>query len=290
MLPFLQRPYPFEASIPRRIMVSLLFGLFVFAFLAFFQPFGIRFMTEGKLAVCVGFGLVSFLAMCLLGLLPPLLPELFSEERWTVGKELLWIVFHFVLIGVGNAIYACYNGLGSWTPAFFLAYQLYTLGIGIFPICISVLLREVRLNRYYREGSVAMNSENLAAPLIPPSRGEVVTLPSDNKNEELTVHAADILCIEAADNYVTVYHRENSHLKKTVLRSTLKAQEERLSEMPSFFRAHKSYLVNTDRIGRVSGNAQGYRLHVEGMEAVIPVSRKQNDALRKRMHSVKATG
>jgi hypothetical protein len=158
MIPFLQRPYPFEASIPRRIVVALLFGLFVFAFLAFFEPFGIRFMTEGKLTVSIGFGLVSFLVMCLLGLLPPLLPELFDEERWTVGKELLWVVFHLVLIGIGNAIYACYNGLGSWTAPLFLAYQGYTVGIGIFPICISVLLREVRLDRYYRERSGELNT------------------------------------------------------------------------------------------------------------------------------------
>jgi hypothetical protein len=293
---FLQRPYPFEPSIPRRIVVALLFGLFVFAFLAFFEPFGIRFMTEGKLTVSIGFGLVSFLTMCLLGLFPPLLPEMFSEERWTVGKELLWVVFHLVLIGIGNAIYACYSGLGSWRAEFFLAYQGYTVGIGIFPVCISVLLREVSLSRRYRQESQQISSfprevknqpkadEDAAAISVSAEAARMgVTLPSDNKNEELALNAADLLCIESADNYVTVFYRENGNVKKTVLRSTLKAQEERLAEIPSIFRAHKSYLVNTDRIERVSGNAQGYRLHVSGLEMTVPVSRKQNGMLRERL-------
>ena len=108
-------------------------------------------------------------------------------------------------------------------------------------------------------------------------------LPSDNKTEQLTLAPEDILCIEAADNYVTVFHLENSALKKTVLRSTLKAQEECLSDFPDFFRAHKSYLVNARHIARVSGNAQGYRLHLDGMEETVPVSRKQNEALRELM-------
>lgn len=280
MLSFLSRPYPHEIVLRRMLLTALLFGLFVAAFLFFFQPFGIQVLGDKKALVCAGFGAWCASAIMLLnGLIPPLFPKAFQEQNWTVGKEILWSLVHCAVIGFGNSVYVVWLGLGAWTWQLFLTYEVYTVAVGLFPITVSTLLSEVRLNRLYREQSSELTN-HLHQQEVTHSP---VTLPSDNKNEALTLDPDCLLYLEAADNYVTVYYRKEEVVAKTILRSTLKAQEEALVEIPGMFRAHKSYLVNCNRITTVSGNAQGYKLKIEGVETTIPVSRKQNEELRKRV-------
>lgn len=280
---FLQRPYPIDKSVPRVLLISALFGLFVFVFLRLFEPFGINNLLLGKTFICFLFGAWCALALLLLNfVVVRSLPRWFDESRWTVGKELLWVMLHCALIGIGNTFVAIFAGLTQWSWNILLTYEIYTVAVGIFPITISVLLTELRLKHQYQSASAELNTHLPNASAADPIT--TVTLPSDNRNEALTVATAALVCLEAADNYVTVYHHADSGtVRKTVLRSTLKAQEEQLSGAGTFFRAHKSYVVNCAHIERVSGNAQGYRLHLRGMGETVPVSRKQNEELRRRL-------
>ena len=280
MFSFLNRPYPHEITLRRILATALLFGLFVAAFLFFFQPFGIQTLGDKKAFVCLGFGVLCAVAIVLMnGLIPLLFQKAFLEQNWTVGKEILWSLAHCAVIGLGNSLYVVWLGMSVWTWQLFLTYEVYTVAVGLFPITVSTLLREVRLNRLYREQSSELTT-HLHQQEVTHSP---VTLPSDNKNEALTLDPDSLVYLEATDNYVTVYYQKENGVTKAVLRSTLKAQEEALAEIPGMFRAHKSYVVNCNRITNVSGNAQGYKLQLEGVETVIPVSRKQNEELRRRV-------
>jgi DNA-binding LytR/AlgR family response regulator len=44
----------------------------------------------------------------------------------------------------------------------------------------------------------------------------------------------------------------------------------------SFFRCHRAFIVNLDKIEQVEGNAQGYKIKLQGAENLIPVSRNLN--------------
>ncbi len=45
-------------------------------------------------------------------------------------------------------------------------------------------------------------------------------------------------------------------------------------------RVHRSYLVNLQRVARVSGNAQGYRLHLSAPDVEpVPVGRTYSEAV-----------
>jgi DNA-binding LytR/AlgR family response regulator len=48
----------------------------------------------------------------------------------------------------------------------------------------------------------------------------------------------------------------------------------------NIYRCHKSYLVNLAKVNHVSGNAQGYKLHLKDVEDQIPVSRKLNEEIK----------
>ncbi|HLP94544.1 MAG TPA: LytTR family DNA-binding domain-containing protein, partial [Saprospiraceae bacterium] len=110
-----------------------------------------------------------------------------------------------------------------------------------------------------------------------------VVLLGENQQERLAIDAADIAFLEAQDNYVQVHYLENGAHKSKLLRATLRKMEESLAEFPAFFRCHRTYLVNFDRVEKVSGNAQGYRLHLTGFAETVPVSRSLNEEVKKRL-------
>ena len=281
MIPFFARPYPFEKSSRRRVISSVLFGLFVFLFLFLFRPFQIDGLDSQVFFVALIFGLICTVSMLFLSfIVVELLPAVFSERRWTVFREFLWVCFHCLFIGLMNALFAASVGMGPFTWKFIGIFELYTLAIGIFPITVSILLSEMRLSARYRNASRDLNAQLHPSENSGSADVQEVVLPSDNKNEDLILDPANILFLEAADNYVQVVFLEHGILQKRLLRATMKTLNDRLAGNNAFLRVHKSYLVNCSRIGRVSGNAQGYKLHFKELADTVPVSRKQNEALR----------
>ena len=114
------------------------------------------------------------------------------------------------------------------------------------------------------------------------SQSTTVTFVGENQNETLSLEATQIAYIAAQDNYVQVFFFQDGTLKNRMLRATLRKKEDLLSEFPQFFRCHRTYVVNFDKVVKVSGNAQGYRLHLQGVEETIPVSRNLNELVRNR--------
>jgi DNA-binding LytR/AlgR family response regulator len=94
----------------------------------------------------------------------------------------------------------------------------------------------------------------------------------------------DLLFARAADNYVEVHHLRAGQPRRTVLRNSLKALGDALlPHGDRFLRCHKSHLVDLHKVQRVSGNAQGLRLHLAGVEEPIPVSRQLTATVRERL-------
>jgi DNA-binding LytR/AlgR family response regulator len=95
-----------------------------------------------------------------------------------------------------------------------------------------------------------------------------------------------LLYLSSADNYVTVHTRAGEKLSSQLLRSSLKKMEEQLAGQPAFFRCHRMYIVNLQAVQSVSGNAQGLKLHLAGLEEAIPVSRSLTEAVKERLHQL----
>ncbi len=86
----------------------------------------------------------------------------------------------------------------------------------------------------------------------------------------------DILCFESDNNYVIVHYRpEEEPTQRSVLRLTLKKVEHELIRLgsKSFYRVHRSFLVNIDHIEKVQGKSQSYKLQLKFFEQFVPVSR-----------------
>ncbi|RYZ20584.1 MAG: LytTR family transcriptional regulator, partial [Sphingobacteriales bacterium] len=94
------------------------------------------------------------------------------------------------------------------------------------------------------------------------------------------------LYIESSDNYSTVVYLKNNQPVKTLLRSSLSRLETQLSGNAVLVRCHRSFIVNLENVEKVTGNAQGYKLHLHEGNFQIPVARKYNDTLVAQLKSM----
>lgn len=242
-------------------------------FLIVFQPFGTReFQFEHKYLFLAGYGVV-IAAMLWLGSNVPLwlFPKQFEEERWTVGKQILFAALLFTFVFA-----ACYAykdlALGhpiSWRG--FFGFLPFAFSVAIFPIAGLVLVSYVYQLRHYSRLANEANVQIHAIPFSAVPKTAVLT--DENGKAILELPPSQLLYLQAADNYVEVVYLENGQQpRRAILRNTLTVLETHLVEM-GLCRCHRSYLVNLGQVERVSGNAQGYRLHFSNLDHSVPVAR-----------------
>ncbi|SFD51523.1 LytR/AlgR family response regulator transcription factor [Spirosoma endophyticum] len=300
MFSLFNQPYPTDDRPTSQVRKAVLIGLFVGLFLLVFQPFGLNLWeTPNKIVKILGFGVVSFVVTALYFIIVRrLFPQAFAEERWTVGREILAIMVNILLISIANRLYL--NWLlssGESSGLSWFGMILVTFLVGLFPVVGLVLFSYITQLKRYSQAAAELPVHS-PVPTIVPAKSDVIslsdsptdtnpdttlTLIADNEKDTLTIKSKDLLFIESSDNYCTVVHLKNGQPVKPLLRSSLSRLEKQIL-LPSvvripFVRCHRSYVVNLDRVERVTGNAQGYKLHLLGGQFQIPVARQYNETL-----------
>lgn len=304
ILLYLNKPYPLEERKSAQIKLALVFGLVVFMLMYFVKPFGFSGTQQQLLINSVFAGATTALAICFdFMVLFPLFPLFFKEEKWTIGREIIFTLIIITTIASFNVlaakiIYGDALSLVGWLKMIF-----YTGVIGITPATISILLNQTRLLKKYRKEAANLNLqlphhatenavfENREIPQaileieqpLENTEADFVTIEADNQKENLTIFHADFLAATSADNYVKVYYVKNEKPVSTILRTTLKKVAEHTSAFPSFYRCHRTALVNLAAVQNVVGTAQGYRLQLSFLQEEIPVSRNLNKEVKERL-------
>jgi hypothetical protein len=293
MFSILRQPYTVLDPAPAQIRGALVIGLFVGVFLLVFEPFGLgQWQTDHKWLKLMGFGLVTFVFTTIhFTVWPALFPRFFAEQNWTVGRAIWFILLNILLIAVGNFLYLGFllNMPFKWINL--LSMGIFTLTVGVFPATATVLLGYIRRLRTYQESAatlqlvssststVSLSDPNPQTELNTTAEAPRLTLVADNDKDTLTLSPANLLSIESSDNYCTVYYWQSGKLQKPLLRSSLSRMEIQLANHPRLVRCHRSFIVNLDKVERVTGNAQGYKLHLLQGELEVPVARRYNETL-----------
>lgn len=258
-------------------------------FLGLFQPFGISELPVAQQWLHAAyFGLVTFVVSGFLQAgLPRLFPQVFAEEHWKSWKEIVLLLW--VLLCISAANYLLMYWLYPQTSLFrsFGQVLLMTVQVGIFPVVAMVFFKQMLLYRRYAAAAMAVN-KTLEMPEVEPA-SEVpapatsIVLTGEGQKDRLTLPLADLLWIASADNYVRVQFRAEGQVRSQLLRASLKSIEQQLAPYSGLFRCHRMYLVNLEQVTGVSGNAQGLRLHIQGAEESVPVSRSLTQTTRERL-------
>jgi hypothetical protein len=89
----------------------------------------------------------------------------------------------------------------------------------------------------------------------------------------ISVKTADLLYLQAADNYVTIFYNHQQKPAKYMLRSSLKLIETDLANSP-LIRCHRSYMVNFEKVKIIRREKDGLKLELESAVSIeIPVSK-----------------
>lgn len=272
--------------------IAILAAVLVALVLAIFQPFQFRLNSFPQLLLLLGFSLLVFVVTILFYvIIPHLKPSYFSSEKWTIGRLYVYsciflfatgiAVFLYEYVLIGTVITNLHSISDFCTKSFFyvlLIDMVAAITIGLIPLSISTYSANNRsLKRNLLE--VKELNETLAKRLKSNQKEDLLRLEGSTK-DAIDVKPNDILYIESSGNYVNIVYVEESKTKKKLLRSTIKQLEELLLPYPLFIRCHRAYIVNTNHLITVTGNAQGYKLSLHHTEEVIPVSRSYTKQLK----------
>ena len=272
---WLHKPYPLIVDIKLQLLISLSFGIFIYAFLLIFQPFGIENIIANKFTYLIGFGLVTTLVMFFIyTIAPKIAPKAFDMEKWNIGKEILYIGFTISLITIFNFEYNTTFGAGLAHQHSLFFYFPMTLAVGFFPVIILVFFTEIYLNNKHEKTASILNSEIQKERSVKGRvQNEEISIISDLKNERLELKEKDLLFIRSEENYCRITYMDKEVVRSQLLRITLKSIEAQLIKFPDIIRCHRSGIVNKKRISRISGNARAYSLHFDNYKETLSVSR-----------------
>lgn len=272
MLAVLREPYPArDPRYSRALVQALLSGGMIAFILVLFQPFGsYTWQHPYKIPILAGYGLVAVAGnLTDFAVTQQLFKSYFAERSWTVWKEILRNMAGFVLAGFLCVVYGNLAGFMPFTITQIGYMIAICFVVGALPATVLILLNYAYLSRKY---SVPLLATQPVPAVRIPENNNLLELTAENEKDRLAIPASDLLCITASDNYCTVHYTQHGELRKVLLRSSLSRLESQIAST-RIVRCHRSYLVNLDAIVSASGNAQGYKLSLQGGTEPVPVSR-----------------
>ncbi|MCD2423845.1 LytTR family transcriptional regulator DNA-binding domain-containing protein [Niabella pedocola] len=225
----------------------------------------------------------AFLAMSLNGAWLLIFVKWFRPERWTLGKELIVMVYQFFCIGLTIWLINHLRGtLGpedaSFGKSFFLA-----IAIGILPYMIATFGRHNYLLRHHLKEVAAFNvqlkglqAQKEEQVFAQPVSG-YLTIPRLDQ----VIDVNDFLFAESKGNNLVIQVCLNNRLQQYTLRSTLNDFARANAHIDPLFRCHRSFIINLDKVLQVQGNAAGYQVLLHPDLAPVVVARSSVPAFKK---------
>jgi tetratricopeptide (TPR) repeat protein len=178
-----------------------------------------------------------------------------------------------IILSTATSLFIYYISLETLFFSFYNYFSLilFTFIAYILPVYgIIIVAEKFLLKKHVAEARKL--SQHFKNNMQEPSSGEI-TLRSILTKEELSLDIIQLLYIEAQGNYCRVCVLENNETRLKMIRLTMKLAEQQCENVSNLLRCHKSFLVNTDYIIRVTGNSRGYQLHLHHTEVKIPLSK-----------------
>jgi len=278
---WLNKPYPFVTNLKSKLLISFLFGFFIYVFLLVFQPFGLDKIIASKALYILGFGIITTVVILFAHVTFPLLfAKTFNPEKWNIGKEIFFITFIIAIITIANYNYNSIVGYDFAQQHGLLFFILITVSVGFFPVTILVFSIELFLNKKHQKTALKLN-EKFSNVHNPTNNKSKIIINSDSKNEHLEIGHNDLLFIKSEDNYCKVYFESNNKLATKLIRASLKSIEKQFELHTNIIRCHRSFIVNKKQILKITGNARAYYLHFKKCDETVPISRnfKKDDLI-----------
>jgi hypothetical protein len=272
----INKPFPFFLNDDREnfILIAVI-SAFIYFFVKVFKPFGALATTLNEVHI---YSLITFVVLTFnIVLLPRIFPKFLDNANWTLRKYLVFNLYNMVVI----TFFIALSHYLTREPADMLPFHLAflndlwrTAAIGIMPLVAMTFLLEARLM------AATLAAGNEATSRLRQLNQEPVELNEPpamlslqpGYSDSLAIPESQFLFAQAENNYSQLYIRTSEGMRKQLVRIFIKDLAEQTAT-GYIVRCHRSYVVNLRQVDRVTGNANGYRLHFEDSEKSVPVSR-----------------
>jgi len=281
----LNTPYPFYFRGKSLWQFGLIIFLLAFFFNYFFTPFNVN-TAEHKMDYLWISVIHSATPLAVLLLMYPFIhftPSL--DERWTIGKDILFLGVFLLLIGIGQFLIRdlIYDNPNNWSWGYFREEIGNTFLVGILLVGIIVSVNFNRLNaRYIREAQLLERTRFVKKMK---KDNSVIPIETHVKLDRFDLEAERFVFAKAEGNYLILHILNEDTVTKVLKRISIKEFEKQVRSLEEIIRTHRSYIVNLSFLNHVKGNAQGYQLSLENCDVEIPVSRNMIPAFEARLKS-----
>ncbi|WP_346859032.1 LytTR family transcriptional regulator DNA-binding domain-containing protein [uncultured Draconibacterium sp.] len=277
MLGSLNKKYPFNDNLKINVRSIGFVSLGIFLFLLFFEPFNIQNPDfNNRLIILATFGAITLVLLSLFRLvIPSFFTKAFSEERWTIKKEISIDLLFVISNSVAFTFFAKY--VGRIPISFHIA-------IIIVIISISAAVILVVFNQFYllKKKLEELSTETPAQKVEPNAvENPKIEFQSENKSEYFHLFLNEIVLIKSANNYIEVVYKTDNKLSKKLIRNTLKNTEALFAKHDEMVRCHRSCIVNKNYIQKVSKGTYGIKLELYDYPQPIHVSRQYSLQVKK---------
>ena len=285
MFGFLNQTYPFSFQPLRRIKQIIPIGVCVFLFLVLLKPFGIDNNPDYIFLAAYMVSWAAIAGIITTVLIPYSFPKYFNENKWTVKRNLLYIlflniVFLLILFFASNAfVIIRYNSYHDFTIDKFLWYLRLQVLLGVpLGILVNFINQYYLLKKHLRIANsinTSVNKEDLDSRSKNSNKIHPSTIELDvDQYQKLSIDTNKLVLVEALGNYINIFYYDNE-IKRLTIRETISNFEKKLSSSDFIFRSHRSYLINLQLICKIDGDSQGLKVHLKKCDRLIPVSRNK---------------
>lgn len=258
------------ASVPGTVIHILAISLFTLIFTLYYRPTAVNGLLNMQ---NTSFGFNSTILFCITLLT-------LSATRWCMfavrkaknisgAYYILWCIGEAMITAMFSSLYLVLISQNGHT--FFemsgMAF-LYLMTTMVYPYGILWLF----FDRYVKnEDSTKAVDEN-----------SLIRFYDEYKKLRFVIAHEAIMFIKSEDNYVQIHYLDKNKTHKFILRSSMRALEEKLAKK-GLVRCHRSYFINPSYIKIVHRDESGLivaELNQDGFDS-IPISRKYQDAITK---------
>ena len=254
------------------VKTILFTALFALLFINLFQPFGsrdwypevsdIRYLAFSSLIILTGMMVVVISRV--------ILTAYSKKSDILYWQYALWILCEIVAMAIFYTIFAKFfpkDGIERGISEIFQQSLINTALILLLPYAITWLYfswkeKSTLLEQIEQEKATDIRAKTLIA--FPDEKGDL----------KISVMLENLLYIESADNYATIYYLNKSGVSHFLLRNSLKWMEEHLTKETPLVRCHRSFIVNMDKVKILKKIKGGIVLELEEENTPdIPVSK-----------------
>lgn len=222
---------------------------------------------------------------------PTMFPHHFAEKNWTVGRSMFRVFILCLLITLGEIIYNAFAYGSRLSVGNILFCVFCTFLFAPIPVFIGyVWTHNVQLKLNLAEANqlnqrlmtLRTEQDKTAKREADADNGTNAITLANGVRETFTIKTGNVIYGEADGNYIRLHFmtENNGGPASKMLRTTMKQAEEAFSQCGFIVRCHRAFFVNIKQVRGVEGNAQGYRLRIEGHIETVPVSRAYVKAVR----------